>query len=414
MAEETLLSADEALARVLAKAVRADSRCVPVERALGLVLGETVCAERDSPPFDRAMMDGYAVHGADAGRTVRLVGEVAAGDEDASAKPLEAGTAVRIMTGACVPAGAEAVVPLEDVTLAEESLLPVPSTVTAEQHIARRGCETRAGTAVVREGDIITPLVAGTLAGVGYEAVAVYPPPRLAILATGNELGASGAAGIRDTNTPMLAVLARSMRVPEPECFRVGDTLASLNSALGACESATHVLLTGGVSAGAYDLVPEALAAWGAKPLLHKVRQKPGKPLLVATRTSAEGHDQLIFGLPGNPLAAHLGFQRYVAPALRVYMNKSPEPRRERATLTTALSGDRTRTTFALATLRGGGGEADARWWAEPVRLRGSADLYSAAKANALLRVEPGQTLAAGSEVVADWLVGCEAEPTLE
>lgn len=393
-----LISPNEALAEVLAAAVARSAVRMPIEASIGLVLGEDVRADRPYPPFDRAMMDGYAVRVADAGGRVRVAGEVKAG-ESADFRVSD-GFAASIMTGAPCPEGAEAVVPKEDVRITE-GYVELPVEVKTGINIAPRGSECAAGAAATAAGEVVTPLVLANLAAFGYENVMAVPRPCCAAITTGSELVAPGIAlgpaQIRDSNGPMLAAMFRQAGVEDFARFHAVDTVSALAGALDAAERANIVTLAGGVSMGKYDLVPEALARHGVEILFHKVMQKPGKPLLFGRKGN-----RLFFGLPGNPLAVYFCFHRYVLLALRRTMGMAPEPRWTfEGRLTSAVRGAGPRTAFLLCRAE----RAAEGWRVTPLKGKGTADIHSVCSANAYIRVDPGQeSVAADSMIAFEWV----------
>ena len=197
---------------------------------------------------------------------------------------------------------------------ADDVFLPVQ--ITAGQNIAIPGSDCRRGQRVLTAGMRVTPLAMGVLASFGRSSVRVIPQPRVGIITTGGELAGEGEslrpAQIRDINGPMLAAMAEDLGVDRPRRLHAADRLDELRQALEQLADVDIVVLTGGVSVGTYDLVPQALADRGAEKIFHGVKQKPGKPLLFA-----RSDRKLFFGLPGNPLACHLGFHRYVSAAIR-------------------------------------------------------------------------------------------------
>lgn len=394
-----LLDSDEALARVLAAAGPVRPRRVSLSVALGGALAEEIRADRDYPPFDRAMMDGFAVRLSDAGRRVVVVGSRPAGSNATVA--LRGGEAVEIMTGAACPPGTEAIVPLEAVRRDGEHAVELPASLRAGAHVARRGAECVGGAPVLAAGTPVTPLAIAVLATFGRSEVLARPAPSVAIVTTGDEL-ATGARAlepgrIRDSNGPMLEAMARLAGVRDLVRLHAADEDAALDAALARAGEADVIVLAGGVSAGRRDLVPAALERMGARTVFHGVSQKPGKPMLFATTPR-----QLVFGLPGNPLAVHLGFHRYVAPALRRCRGLDARPRAELARLATDLSHEDARTAFVLAhatRVEPGGFRVGVLAGA------GSADLFTPAAANAYLRLAPGRTaMRAGDPVAIDWI----------
>lgn len=362
---------------------------------LGRVLAENVRADLDSPPFDKAMMDGYAVRAADCAdgpAELRIVGEVAAGA--LPTRPLESGEAVGIYTGAPIPPGADAVVMKERTKLQPDGRVRVNDPgLTPRKNILDRGREMRAGEVVLPAGTPITPAALGLLAAVGRTTAQVHPPVTVGVLATGNELVEAevvpGPGRIRNSNGPMLAALtARAGGIPRvlgiapdhPERLR-----ATIRDALSAAEL---LLLVGGVSVGKYDLVPDVLAGLGVSIHFHKVRMKPGKPLLFGTL-----RDRLVFGLPGNPVSAFVCFELFVRPALRKLAgDPEPLPRRLALPLVEPFTASNDRPTFHPAKIESCDGPNCARGWCvRGLPWFGSADLRVLLAADALLILPAGE-----------------------
>lgn len=387
------ISLPEALELVLAHAPRLAPVELPLGEAAGLALAEPVIADRDLPPFARAQVDGYAVRLADAGRRARVAGEARAGL--AWSGTLVDGGCVSVMTGAPCPAGAEAVVRREDAGVEGETI-GVPVRVAAGANVVAAGSECRAGQVVASPGDRVTPLVAACLATFGREKVRVVPRPRLGIVTTGDEVvpagGAPGPSAIRGSNAPMLASLARAAGLGEVTCAHAPDDLEALGHALAATADCDLVVTAGGVSAGAYDLVPEALARAGAVLLLRGVRQRPGGPMLAALLGR-----RLVLGLPGTPLAALATFWRYGLPAAQAMSGAVPASSVALGRLLAPLARRKDAWSLVLARVsRDAAGAVELT----PCGGRGGGDIYSCALADALLEVAPGEgALAAGSDV---------------
>jgi molybdopterin molybdotransferase len=376
-----MIDPDFALQLVLDAASSLDPKRIPIHNATGLVLTESIVADRDYPPFSRSMMDGYAVCCADAGKAVAVMGEVAAGM--VSNLELTPGNAIEIMTGAPCPSGTEAVIQKELVERSGDRVT-LPGDIPPGQNIARTGTECARGAAVLSKGDLLAPLAIASAATFGIIEVKVYPRPSIAIITTGDELvpidQQPGPAQIRNSNGIMLATMAQKLGLDDVTQTHAVDQPESLAECLERAEVADIIILSGAVSAGKYDGVPDALAAFGATPVFHKVTQRPGKPIFFATRGR-----QLIFGLPGNPLSCHLGFHRYVAPAAKRMMGvDTPRPVLH-GILTDSIVVKGSRTVFQLAVARHESND----WYVAPCKGRGSADMYSAARANALIRFEP-------------------------
>ncbi|MFQ3649270.1 MAG: gephyrin-like molybdotransferase Glp [Gemmataceae bacterium] len=281
--------------------------------AFGHVLGESILSDLDMPPFDKALMDGYAVRCADSGERI-VIEEVAAGQTPT--RPLGVGQATRVMTGAPLPQGSDCVVPHEQTTLHGDRLT-LHVTPMPERFVLRRGSEYAVGQEVLPVGTVLTPQAVGVLAAVGKTAVRLISPPRVAVIATGDELveppHLPRDGQLRNSNAPMLmALIHRAGGMP----FYLGigrDSLESLRPLIAeALQTASMVLVTGGVSAGKRDLVPEALTSLQVVTHFHQIAMKPGKPLLFGTHNR-----KLVFGLPGNPVSSFVCFELLLRPAIR-------------------------------------------------------------------------------------------------
>ena len=395
-----MIGPDEALHLVLGEKLVRQAQAVPLSEACGMQLAEPITADRDFPAFPRAMMDGYAVTVADAGRTINVIGEVAAGHEAPGS--VEKENCYEIMTGAPCPPGTEAVVQNEHVRR-DGDHVALPNRIELGQHIAPRGSECRHGEVVLQPGRTISPLGVAVIASCGRESVQVVPRPRLAVITTGTELVSTGTtpglAQIRDSNGPMLVAMARDMGLHTPSHRHADDRIVSLLDALRRSAEADIVLLTGGVSAGNYDLVPKAIEDYGATTIFHKVNQKPGKPLLMARK-----NEQLIFGLPGNPLASHFCFHRYVAAAIRQIEGKAPDQQPLRGTLIETVRRKPARTNFVPARASRDNKEVG-RWTVRPVPGVSSADIFASCHANCYVEVPRGSgSMDAGEVLSFTWI----------
>ncbi len=389
-----MIQPDEALQLVLQIASRREPRTVPLEEACGLELAESVAATSDQPAFARAMMDGFAVRLADAGRTVPLIGSVAAGQAPPESLPEEG--CIEIMTGAACPPGTEAVVPKEHVRRAGNEVT-LPSRIVRGQHIAPVGSECRKGDVLLEVGNMVTPLAVAAMASFGIRAVRTIPKPSVGIITTGEELvpyhSEPGPGQIRNTNGPMLAALCRWQGLQQPDYLHAADQVEAIVEALRELMTKDIVLLTGGVSVGTYDLVPLAVRNYGAELVFHKVAQKPGKPLLFARRGS-----QLVFGLPGNPLASHFCFHRYVAAAARQMCGSQAVTPSETARLAAPIDPKPGRAWFvpgiAFADSSGG------CWLVRPLPGASSADVFSSCRANCYIEIPAGRSPVPEGETV--------------
>lgn len=316
----------EALAGILARSRRLEARDCPSTHALGQVLARPVTSPVDLPPFDNTAMDGFALCAGDArlpaGSEYAVAGAQAAGDALVQAD----GGAWEIMTGASLPAGMDTVVPVERVEMVEQAGAGRPLRIRlgvdvgAGEHVRRRGEDVPCGAEVMTAGELLQAQHLALLAALGIAGVAVVRRPRVALICTGRELVDDPAqplqsGQIRNSNAPFLAariaaagadVVYRQTVGDEPSAF-----LQAVEQALLA--GADVLLSTGAVSMGRHDFVPQALLGSGATIHFHKVRIRPGKPLLFASLPGGA----LFFGLPGNPVSSAVGMRFFVEPALR-------------------------------------------------------------------------------------------------
>ncbi|MGL6096670.1 MAG: molybdopterin molybdotransferase MoeA [Fimbriiglobus sp.] len=354
---------------------------VPAAPTLGRVLATDVPADRDSPPFDKSMMDGYAVEAADGTIPRRIVGEVAAGNP--GAMTVGTGEAARIFTGAPIPPGADTVVMQELAAVADGMVTFSGQPQKPGKNVVRRGQEMQAGDVVLPAGTVLTPVALGLLAAVGRTTVPQFPAATVAVLPTGSELVDAGTdpgpGQIRNSNGPML--LAQVMRAGgEPRNYGIaGDDRDGLRAKITTALAESDVLiLAGGVSVGKFDLVPDVLREIGVEVHFHKVRMKPGKPLLFGT-----WRGRLVFGLPGNPVSAFVGFELFVRPALRIlHGHRIAGPVRARLPLAAPLVASNDRPTYHPAALDGVA--------VRPLGWFGSADLRGLLAADALITLPAG------------------------
>ena len=399
-----MLSVEDALEIVLAHTPRLEAEEVELADALGRVLAEDVRADADMPPFDRSAMDGYAVRAADvadAPVVLEVAGQVRAGQH--ADRPLPPRQAMQVMTGAPVPAGATAVQPVEKTRAVAggarvEILEPVPTGA----HIARQGAEGHAGDEVVARGGTIDPATIAVLAATGKGKVLVGRRPTVSVLVTGDELvdvwQAPTRGHIRNSNGYALLAQARWAGADARSLGVVPDQAPLIAQAVREGFSSDVLVISGGVSEGAFDLVEEVLARFDVGVLFSKVAIKPGAPLVFGRRG-----DKLVFGLPGNPVSAQVTFDLFARAALlrmqgaRVVSRPSVE-----VELVESVSNRSGRRNHLPARVRVEGG----RLLASPLRSVGSADVVAHARANALVVLGAEQLKAEAGEKVPAVLLG--------
>jgi molybdenum cofactor synthesis domain-containing protein len=369
------------------------SEKVRLAEAVGRLLREKIIADTDLPPFDRSQMDGYAVVASDTKNApviLKLVGESAAGR--GWHKTLKRGHAIRIMTGAPVPKGADAVQKIELTTEKGDSV-EILAPTEKRRFIVREGAEIKKGKTCLRSGEMITENMIATLASFGYAKVTVGRRPRVAILGTGSEIvdiaRKPGRDQIRNSNSVMLDVLCRKFGGQASILNMVRDDVQELKSAIRDARSEILVI-TGGVSVGKYDHTKTALAELGAEIFFDKVRLKPGKPAVFARLGKT-----LIFGLPGNPVSALVTFHLFVRKAiLKMQGAASSDEKKGFAVLASDAQGTRERDTFVPSQLKT---DASGRLLATPVKWLGSSDFISYSRADALVFVPRGESLKKGA-----------------
>ena len=383
--------------------VHEQTRPLPAEAASihalsGRFLAEDIIADSDLPPFDRAQMDGYAVRAADIANPptrLKIVGESAAGA--GWHHEMKAGEAVRIMTGAPVPAGADAVQQVE-LTRESESQVEILESLEAGRSIVRRASEIKSGETVLHAGEQINAAMIATLASFGYAQVKVGKRPRVAVMATGSELvdvdEKPGADQIRDSNNYTIAAYAAQSNAIVERLPLAGDDTAELKEQIAhAAETSDVHITSGGVSMGVYDFTKAALKELGAEIFFERVALRPGKPTVFARLGNT-----LIFGLPGNPVSVAVTFNLFARTALRAMQGANETAlAHEHAVLARDLKGSVDRESYLPAILRT---DEKGVLLAEPLKWGGSSDFVAFAKATALINVPAGEKkIAAGSVV---------------
>ena len=373
---------------------------VPLADALGRTLAEPVVSRDTIPPFDNSAMDGFAVRAADfeGEATLDVIGAVAAGEvPEVAVRP---GTCVRIMTGAPMPEGADAVAPVE---WAEERAgrVHIRRAPASGQYVRPAGQDVRPGDELVGAGAVVTPPVVGMAATLGYPTLAVRVPPRVAVVATGDELVPAGATPgpgqIRDANGPALAaqVVQAGGAVLGP--LHARDDAAEARAVLARALAADVLVVSGGVSMGAYDVVRGVLEDLGVEWAFWRVRQRPGKPLAFGVVG-----ERLVFGLPGNPVSSSVCFEQYVRPALAALLGRAEVARRVPAVLAEDVAKAAGLHHFVRGTFASGGA---GRLTARPTGAQGSNLYSSVVRADGLIHLpEAMEHPVEGTAVEVEWL----------
>jgi molybdopterin molybdotransferase len=374
---------------------------VPIADALGRVVAEPVTSAEDVPPFANTAVDGYAVQAVDTAAapvTLRVVGLLAAGA--APTTPVGAGEAIRIMTGAPVPPGADAIVMVED-TETSDGVVRVARPVKVGDAVRRAGSDVVAGHEVLPAGTVIGPAHLGVLASIGRTEVTVWPAPRVGVLSTGDELVEGGAplapGQIRESNRSMLlALVAQAGCVPVDLGLVRDDEVAITEAVQGAAATCDAVVTSGGVSMGDYDLIKVVLDHIADMRWM-QMAIKPAKPFAFGTIRTGE-RVVPVFGLPGNPVSSLVSFEVLARPALRQMMG---QPAIDHPTVrAVADDGLPRHPDGKLHLVRTYGHfEPDGRWHVRSTGAQGSHQLASTAAADGLALVPDGDGVRPGGDV---------------
>ncbi|HYO08069.1 MAG TPA: molybdopterin molybdotransferase MoeA [Tepidisphaeraceae bacterium] len=435
-----LLTVAQAIAVIDAAAVTPRIEVVPLSQAAGLVLAEDVVADRDYPPFDKSLMDGYAVRCADVSSApveLALVGEIPAGQR--ADRGLAEGETLAIMTGAPLPPGADGVVPVEDSERTTAQRVRLLSATTPGRYIARRGSEVLRGAVVLTRGTVLGPAQLAVAASVGAARLPAFAKPRTGVLATGDELVPAdqppdhppGPAQIRNSNSVMLLALLERLGCAVTDLGTVRDDPAAVRAALlDGIDRCDVLFVTGGMSMGAYDYVPRTLLDLGVDLRITKLRIKPGKPFVFGEhrhegteslrrqgRDEAAGASEItdasshtprsvpsclrasvpsscyLFGLPGNPVSGYVCTMRLAARLIARLRGADAEPRWLAGRLAEPLPANGPREFYQPVVVAADGSITPLLW-------KGSADVFTLARATALLpRPENEPALPAGAPV---------------
>jgi molybdopterin molybdotransferase len=316
-----MISVSEAKKIIAEKITALSPVSLSLQQSAGLILAENVFASADIPAFPQSSMDGYAFSFGDwkKNKKLKIAGEIAAGGSEIFS--LSSGSAVRIFTGAAVPAGADTVVIQEKTRVASSpgsdgELFIEDENLQAGNNVRPKGSEIKAGALALEKKSVLSPAAIGFLAGIGTAVVKVYPDPSVSIIITGNELQLPGKplghGRVYESNSFALKAALQQLHINNVEVYYATDKPEVVTDALKkALQLSDVVLLTGGISVGDYDFVLQAANACGVEKLFHKVKQRPGKPLFFGKKK-----EKLVFGLPGNPSSVLTCFYQYVIPAL--------------------------------------------------------------------------------------------------
>jgi len=400
-----MVSVKEALRLVIENVSALETETTALGLAANRVLAEDISADRSSPPWRKSMMDGFAVRSSDINAGIcnlKVLETVTAGDSPT--KATASGQATRIMTGAPVPEGADAIVMIERCSFEEgsdEVLIELES-IEAGKHLMEAGANFQQADLIFPAGRKIRPLDIGLLAEVGAAELAVFKKPSVAVLPTGDELVSADVVPngpqIRNSNGPMLLALLAQKGI-EAANLGIGrdnrdDMLAKLQQGL----ERDVFLLSGGVSAGTLDLVPSLLKELGVQEVFHNVKVKPGKPIFFGVHDREDGSRGYVFGLPGNPVSSLVGFRLFVTVALSILSGQSNviETTAQRAKLSRDHETRGDRPTWWPGRRVA---SQDSHLIVEPLKWNGSSDLLSLGAAEGLIEFPAGSKVhEAGAE----------------
>jgi molybdopterin molybdotransferase len=388
-----LTEIEEARRLVLERVAPLPPEPVALDEAVGRVLAEDVTSAEPVPGFDNSAMDGYAVRAADTAgasgggpMSLRIVDESRAGHP--AGRALGRGEAIAISTGAMVPEGADAVVRVEDTDASRSGVVEVRAAVEPGRNVRRAGEDVGAGQRVLGAGTALGPVEVAVLAAVGRDRVACTRRPRVAILATGDELQPPGEplrpGGVRNSNAHALAALVERAGGERALAKIVPDDAASTEAALDGGLAAEVTIVSGGVSVGVHDHVRPALERLGVEQVFWGVALRPGKPTFfgLAPRRPAAGPARgLVFGLPGNPVSAIVTFLLFVRPAIRTMLGANVDARRR---ATAVFDEDYAKKPGRAHLVRCRLELRDDGWHARPTKEQGSHVLTSMLGADAL------------------------------
>jgi molybdopterin molybdotransferase len=392
-----MISVDMAVDIAINAVVPLQPRKVYFENALGYCLAQDIPSDINMPPFDRSAMDGYAVVAEDCVSPpveLTVIEDIAAGH--VPARRVLRGQASKIMTGAAVPEGANAVVKFEETEASASARVKILKSVSKGNNISRCGEDMKIGQVVLQKGMLVRPQEIGILATVGKPNVEVYPAPTVGVASTGSELvdvnSKPSSVQIRNSNSYSLAAQARRLKADVEIMGIIKDNKEDTRTVIQKGLAKDILILSGGVSMGEYDLVGDTLKDLNTHIYFEKVALRPGKPVIFGKKDNT-----LIFALPGNPVASFVTFELFIHPVIRKMMGFTTLQRTTlKALLETDVPVKRKRREYRPAFLR----LQNDTWTVSPVEWHGSADLLATTRANCLLIIrEDAEKLTKGQPV---------------
>ncbi len=380
-----MISVEEATAIILAHAAVLKKKSVPLEDALGQTLAEAIEADRDFPPFDRATMDGIAIsfEAFQSGTRSFPIESVQAAGEPIG-RLLNSTHCIEIMTGAPLPVGTDSIIPYEQLLITNRTAVIEVTSVELGQNIHRQGNDAQQGEKLLTPGSIITPAEVALLASVGKTDVVIYELPKAAIISTGNELVDIDQQPlphqVRKSNSYALKAAWTALGGTSALFHLADDEHVILRELKNILENHDVLILSGGVSKGKFDFIPQSLEALGIQKIFHQVSQKPGKPLWFGRSAT-----KFVFALPGNPVSTFLCFHRYVKPWLMASCGRKAAP--IKAILAEDFSFSAPLTYFLQVRLR----NEEGKWMAYPLPGGGSGDFVNLREADGFLELPKGQ-----------------------
>ncbi|MEO1449278.1 MAG: molybdopterin molybdotransferase MoeA, partial [Bacteroidota bacterium] len=391
-----MIPVQEALQHILSRTGQPEIVNLPLAEAYGHILAEPLVADRDFPPFDRVTMDGIAIRYADYAAGMRhfdVTGVGAAGSPQIEMGP--SGTCVEIMTGAMCPAGADCIIRYEDVTFENETAsLRKEAKVREGQNIHRQGSDRPQGATVVAPGQRIAAPEIGVAATVGKATLAVKRMPTAVVISSGDELvpitETPRAFQIRKSNIHRIQAILAGWGIASEAAHLLDEADQMRETLRGLLERHQMVIISGGVSKGKFDFMPQVLTDLGVEKHFHKIRQRPGKPFWFGTTPTGTA----VFALPGNPVSSFMCTLRYIQPWVEASLGQVPTERY--AVLGRDIEFRPELTYFAQVALRS---EADGRLMAYPVEGHGSGDLANLVDADAFIELPEGKDVYKAGEV---------------